>query len=519
MKEKLRKAFLDQGIKYFQGIQKNGKICNWIIDSREIILDKDKIDIIAKEFTEILKKYPEVTHIGGLEITAVPIISAIVMHSGLKGFIVRKERKRYGLQKIIEGNSPLGKKSIIIDDLINSGGSIKKAIKHTEDEGGEVSAVFSIINFDNEGNAYLKENNIPHEYIFTLEDLYLINKESIDVGERIISPKILWKIDNVNTWKELVQRSNPLLYKKKVYFGSNEGIFYCIDPSDGSIIWKRNFPIKMPKRILSSPAGADEKIIFGDYSGMLRVLNHETGKTIWQARRGEWIGSSPKIWNNNIFIGIEYGQRNGISLCSDLKSGKVIWHQKTKDYVHSTPEICTKERLVVIGCNDGYVYINNAETGALYDKIYLGKETKASFCYESPYIFFGAFDGNAYCYDLEKKEIIWKRNLARIIYSTPIIYQDSVIIPTVENKLFSLNKRTGSVNWIFNTYGMMFSDAIVNKGLIFCGSTDGSLYSIDPKAGILVKKYLINREILTRPLFVDDIIILSCKGTTLAIKS
>src|SRR5262245_51156419 len=81
-------------------------------------------------------------HVGGLESAAIPLVSAIVMKSVEKkkpvnGFYIRKSRKRTGLLNSIEGT--LTKEPVIlVDDLINSGGSIEKQIKILQDIGMRV---------------------------------------------------------------------------------------------------------------------------------------------------------------------------------------------------------------------------------------------------------------------------------------------------------------------------------------------------------------------------------------------
>ena len=57
---------------------------------------------------EVVTKY-EAKSVGGLESGSVPITAAVVMKSncnknGIQGFYVRKQPKRHGLEKKIEGN-------------------------------------------------------------------------------------------------------------------------------------------------------------------------------------------------------------------------------------------------------------------------------------------------------------------------------------------------------------------------------------------------------------------------------
>jgi orotate phosphoribosyltransferase len=124
----------------------------------------------------------------GLETAATPMLAAIPMVASVMGidinaFVVRKDRKTYGLLNVIEG-VPNNKLAVIIDDLCNSSRSMAQCLNTLTAEDIPVANVaFVIVNKSNEevhdnfrmiGDMYLPKE-IKVISLFTLDDFDLYN--------------------------------------------------------------------------------------------------------------------------------------------------------------------------------------------------------------------------------------------------------------------------------------------------------------------------------------------------------
>jgi len=92
--------------------------------------------------------------IGGLEMGAVPIASAVAAVSPLRGhplsaFFVRKQAKDHGTRSLIEGLAPgeslNGARVVVVEDVTTTGNSALKAAEAVRSEGGEVVKVITIV--------------------------------------------------------------------------------------------------------------------------------------------------------------------------------------------------------------------------------------------------------------------------------------------------------------------------------------------------------------------------------------
>ena len=92
--------------------------------------------------------------IGGLEMGAVPIATAVAAVSPLRGepvsaFFVRKQPKDHGTRSLIEGLAPgeslHGGRVVVVEDVTTTGNSALKAAEAVRAEGGEVVQVITIV--------------------------------------------------------------------------------------------------------------------------------------------------------------------------------------------------------------------------------------------------------------------------------------------------------------------------------------------------------------------------------------
>jgi len=91
----------------------------------------------------ILKKgYNQVV---GEGLGAYPAIGAITSaENSIKGGMIRKRRKGYDLNRLVEGPIDKSKPAVIIDDLVNTGKGLRLALKKCREEGLKVVGAQSI---------------------------------------------------------------------------------------------------------------------------------------------------------------------------------------------------------------------------------------------------------------------------------------------------------------------------------------------------------------------------------------
>jgi outer membrane protein assembly factor BamB len=443
------------------------------------------------------------------------LVSAIVFHSQkigkpINGFIMRKSRKPYDLQKIIEGKINK-EKIILVDDLINRGITKMRQIKVLENIKKKVDYVFTIANFRGEENTeILRKKNIELFSLFNLEDLDLKLSKEEKNNAPVLGFSETWHFQSPNpAFFHRLHKSTPVIDEKKIYFGADNGNLWALNQEDGSIIWKfdeTGYPTTTGKIIFSSPALYKNMVYFGAYDGNIYAVDKNTGKIRWKYMNADYIGSSPAIAPDLglLFIGLEFGllRKKGGLAALNLETGQKVWDVIMTDFVHCSPAYCSKKKVVAVGGNDSYVYLFNAKNGKLKWKFKTG-EVKASLIFDTKrnLLIFGSFDKNLYALDIDSGEIKGKFPTRDLIYSTPEIYENNVYFGSMDKNLYSLNLDTGKLNWHHDLGGRIFSRPKIVEGKIYIGSTKGVMEEIDANTGKPLSYFMATERITNEVIY------------------
>jgi orotate phosphoribosyltransferase len=155
----------------------SGKKSNYYMDCKLTTLDPEGALLTGHCVLELLDEMgvkPDA--IGGLSVGADPLVTATGVVSAIQkrplpGFLVRKEAKKHGRQKQLEGlENPRGKTVVIVDEVCTTGGSTKEAIEAAEGEGCKVVAVISLVDRE-EGGSQMLGAKYNYRSIFTAREL------------------------------------------------------------------------------------------------------------------------------------------------------------------------------------------------------------------------------------------------------------------------------------------------------------------------------------------------------------
>ena len=174
LKAELLKLLKEKAVMRGERTLASGKKSNFYIDGKQVTLDPQGIFLTAKVILSMLHGV-QAEAIGGPTLGADPIAAAVSLLSSqtgrpMKAFIVRKEAKKHGMQKMVEGPSiKEGDRVVMVEDVITTGGSVLAAIKEIEALKARVVKVICLLD-RSEG---ARETLAPYNYspIFSVEDL------------------------------------------------------------------------------------------------------------------------------------------------------------------------------------------------------------------------------------------------------------------------------------------------------------------------------------------------------------
>ena len=117
--------------------------------------------------------------LGGLTLGADPIAFAAaresIAHAGrpIPAFTIRKEPKKHGMQRFVEGlDETQGLRVVIIDDVCSTGGSTAQAIRSAQASGMRVLGAVCLVDREmGAGEMLAREFGVDLESVFRLSDL------------------------------------------------------------------------------------------------------------------------------------------------------------------------------------------------------------------------------------------------------------------------------------------------------------------------------------------------------------
>lgn len=162
----------------------SGKTSDVYVDCRLTTYDPHAMPLIGRLFLrKIAEKNWSPEAVGGLTLGADPIAFAIAResiengddrsaHRAISCFVVRKERKAHGMQKMVEGLDTVeGRKVVILDDVCTTGESTALAIENARSAGMQVLGAVCLIDRESGAREMLREKfGVELESIFSLSD-------------------------------------------------------------------------------------------------------------------------------------------------------------------------------------------------------------------------------------------------------------------------------------------------------------------------------------------------------------
>lgn len=136
---------------------------------------------IENEFTNIItEKFPDTDVITGTATAGIPHAAWVAANLNRPMAYVRAKAKAHGMGNQIEGGVRKGESTIIVEDLISTGGSAISVVEALKFVGANVDAVLSIFTygFDKANNRF-KDSDVP---IYTLTDYNTLVNVAIEKG-------------------------------------------------------------------------------------------------------------------------------------------------------------------------------------------------------------------------------------------------------------------------------------------------------------------------------------------------
>jgi outer membrane protein assembly factor BamB len=332
---------------------------------------------------------------------------------------------------------------------------------------------------------------------------------------------LAWKEPPQVLWRHPVGEGNssPVIADGRVFLhakikGKNEEEVSAWDAQTGKLLWQKTHPRAAFQSLYgngprATPAVSGNRIYTFGITGVLRCLETDTGKQVWEADTLKEFGAknllfgmscSPLVEGNNVLVNV--GGKGASVVAFDKDTGKVVWKTLDDRASYSSPIIfgAGQERQVIFLTQPGLVSLNPTD-GSLFwrfplvDRLLESSTTPvrvgdvlvaSSITYGSVGLHLGTKGGEPTATQL------WKKDALTCYFSTPVaVGPDYVYLVTgtkppafsAQATLHCIEAKTGKELWRKAKVGK-YHAALLRTGnqKLLMLEEAGNLVLLDPDA-------------------------------------
>lgn len=151
--------------------------------------------------------------------------------------------------------------------------------------------------------------------------------------------KLMWAFAFSDT---STMRSQPAVYRGRIFAGGQDGSVYALDAKTGCVYWATTVQSQVRSGIVIGEASGNPAIFFGDSAGFVYALDAASGKQLWKVRPDEHpastVTATPVFHDGRLYVGSASREEalsvaSGYICCTfrgsesalDASTGKLLW--------------------------------------------------------------------------------------------------------------------------------------------------------------------------------------------------
>lgn len=149
----------------------SGRLSRDFVDAKAALAEGDALRLACEAILDALDGVA-FDAVGGLTMGADQFAHAIAVLTGCEWFVVRKEPKGRGTNRLVEGaRIGPGTRVLLVDDVVTTGGSIRRAYEAVSATGATVVAAATLVDRGEVAARFFSERGVPYVAVATWRDL------------------------------------------------------------------------------------------------------------------------------------------------------------------------------------------------------------------------------------------------------------------------------------------------------------------------------------------------------------
>jgi outer membrane protein assembly factor BamB len=296
----------------------------------------------------------------------------------------------------------------------------------------------------------------------------------------------------------------PVILGRTLYTASASGLVQALDKKDGSTQWS----LQLKHGVVSGPSVADGLIAVGTNASTLVLMRAQDGKVLWETKLSGDILSLPTITHHKVIAKTV----NGKVFAYNSADGKKIWVAD-----HGAPSLILKAssspvvlgNLVLIGFSDGKLDAIDIETGNVMWQRSIAfaagssdverlVDIDADPIVKNNIAYIGSYQGYIGALSLDNGQFLWRKPGS--VYKNMVLNHNSLYLTDSNDVLWSLDSKTGHVNWkqtALKARGL--TEPVITGNSLVVGDKSGLLHVLDTQTGDITARTQLSGGITIAP--------------------
>lgn len=149
----------------------SGQLSRDFVDGKAALADGDDLELACRALLEAVDGI-DFDAIGGLTMGADQFAHVVAVLAHKRWFVVRKEPKGRGTDKLVEGSQVgEGTRALLVDDVVTTGGSIRRAYEAITNLGATVVGAVTLVDRGDVASRFFADLAVPYIPLVTYRDL------------------------------------------------------------------------------------------------------------------------------------------------------------------------------------------------------------------------------------------------------------------------------------------------------------------------------------------------------------
>ena len=252
--------------------------------------------------------------------------------------------------------------------------------------------------------------------------------------------------------------------------------FYAFDAETGRPLWNAHLG-----RVTTNaqPASVNSTTVFVTNSNRIFALDRATGRQVWSHELTDIPSSATAADEERVMVGTESGKLEAFN----AKTGNIEWNIQTNDKITSKPVVAG--RVVAFGSHDKKLYLSRIDKAKLYWRFATGAPIIAPLgTHGTRTLIVPSTDNSLFSIDLFTGQGHWTFATGSPVEQEPIVVEDDIFVVNDQGMLTEVDVATGLSRWSVSTLGGRL--LAVSQTKIYLESHDEDLFVVDRQTGKIV---------------------------------